>query len=571
MKCNISTKEIEMTKYQLMFIRQFDETIVSWRSLNEPIREADLYRLLHRVKGTAATIGLQEWTDAADRLLTKLTEDGSRLWTMAELEHYTEPVLALRKAAGALGEQQDISNRSTESAAEPLRKSATAVDGEAPAHDMVSKIQGSLVLLVDDDVAFLQLMKERLEQEGCMVLATPYPDKAIKWFYELKPDCIVLDVVMPGHSGFDLLTILQEQSQRLLVPVLLISAQNDTAVRVKAYQSGVDDFISKPFDLNEFAVRVMNKLRRKQAISRIMLTDELTGLYNTQYLRIQWRQVGQKTVGATSYWAALFDIDGFRSLNERYGHAAADGYLHHTAGWLKKQIRSDELLVRWDQDRFVLLGREGTVETIELRLNRVSELFVSHTFEIDGDAVSMSLPNVFTLLDGTYGLDDCMTALGAAMNDIKLGRRNRLSETHTNVGARRRGARRLAVIDDDPLIRNMLERRLGDMEVEGGDGLEIRTFADGEAFFSDTWHHGEHAYLLILDRMMPRMNGMEVLHRLRAEYPADQYRILMLTGIGDETEIAQAIRAGTDDYVTKPFRLPELEARIRRLLQGKSR
>ncbi|MNR00296.1 Transcriptional regulatory protein OmpR [compost metagenome] len=117
----------------------------------------------------------------------------------------------------------------------------------------------------------------------------------------------------------------------------------------------------------------------------------------------------------------------------------------------------------------------------------------------------------------------------------------------------------------------MLERRLRDMEVVGGEGLEIRTFADGEAFFSDEWHHSEGAYLLILDRMMPRMNGMEVLTRLRAEYPADKYRILMLTGNGDETEIAQAIQAGTDDYVTKPFRLPELEARIRRLLQGRIR
>ncbi|KRF10068.1 hypothetical protein ASG89_00540 [Paenibacillus sp. Soil766] len=556
-----------MKKYQLLFIRQFDETIASWRSANNPIREADLYGLLHRIKGTAATIDLQEWTEAAQRLLTDLTEDGSRLWTMAEFERFIESIMTLRKATDIHGVQV-ISHRAVGST---YRESAVTVEAEPLAPVMVSEVPGPLVLLIDDDVAFLQLMKEQLEQEGCMVLATPYPDKAIKWFYELKPDCIVLDVVMPGHSGFDLLTILQERSQRFMVPVLLISAQNDTAVRIRAYQSGADDFIPKPFDFNEFVVRVLNKLRRKQAISRMMLTDELTGLYNTQYLRIRWGQIGQEAIAeGKSYWAAQFDIDAFRSLNERYGHAAADGYLHHTAGWLRAQVQTDELLVRWDRDRFVLLGREGTVETIALRLNRLSALFAAQRFEIAGDAVSMSLSYVFTTLDGTYDPDACIAALGEAMREIKLGLRNRLSETHTIIGIQRKGACRVAVIDDDPLIRNMLERRLRDMEVVGGEELEIRTFADGEAFFSDLWHHSEHQYLLILDRMMPRMNGMEVLTRLRAEYPADKYRILMLTGNGDETEIAQAIRAGTDDYVTKPFRLPELEARIRRLLQGRS-
>ncbi|WP_176835541.1 MULTISPECIES: response regulator [unclassified Paenibacillus] len=555
-----------MTKFQLLFIRQFDATIASWRSADGPIREADLYGLLHRIKGTAATIDLQSWTDAAGRLLNDISEQGSRLWTMAELEHIIEPIMALRKTFD-IHEERNIQ----ESAAGLPRESAAAkAPASEPAPVKHAELLKSLVLLVDDDVAFLNLMKERLEQEGCLVMATPYPDKAIQWFYELKPDCIVLDVVMPGHSGFDLLTVLQERSQRFIVPVLLISAQDDTAVRIKAYQSGADDFIVKPFDPDEFAARVLNKLRRKQMISRMMLTDELTGLYNIQYLRNQWRQIGQEAADdGKPYWAALFDIDAFRSLNERYGHAASDGYLHRIAGWLKERVRPGELLARWDRDRFVLLGQEGTAETIALRLNRLSEAFAAQAFEIDGDAVRMSLPHVFMTLDGAQEPDVGMAALGKAMSDIKLGRRDRTSGTRTVAGSMRKGACRAAIIDDDPLIRNMLERRMRDMEV-AGEKLEIRTFADGEAFFADDWHRGEQAYLLILDRMMPRMNGMEVLNRLRSGYPANKYRILMLTGIGDETEIAQAIRAGTDDYVTKPFRLPELEARIHRLLQGMS-
>jgi len=127
---------------------------------------------------------------------------------------------------------------------------------------------------------------------------------------------------------------------------------------------------------------------------------------------------------------------------------------------------------------------------------------------------------------------------------------------------------RVAILDDDSIIRAMLLRRFRDLEI-GGRRLEVRAYEDGAAFLEDDWHRGEGNCLLILDRMMPKVNGLEVLARLRAGDSADRYRIIMLTGIGEEQEIANAMRLGTDDYVVKPFRLPELEARMMRILQGK--
>ncbi|WP_167859803.1 response regulator [Paenibacillus cymbidii] len=400
-----------MRKYQLLFIGQFDETIASWRLTGGPVREADLYRLLHRIKGTAATIGLGDWSLAAERLLPGLAEYGDRLWPLAELERFVAPLLALRGSANAGDGEAAASLRELAAAGE---ETAAAVETQAAADP--AKPHEALVLLVDDDVALLRVMKERLEQEGCMVMATPYPETALRWFRELKPDCVVLDVVMTGRGGFELLAYLQERSLMSMMPVLLMSAQNDSAIRIRAYESGADDFIPKPVEPAEFAARVLNKVRRKMSIGQLL----------------------------------------------RQGAANGSGP--------------------------------------------------------GGDSPQA-------------------------------------------------GPGRVAVIDDDPLIRNMLERRVRDLE-EAETGLDVRTYPDGEAFFQDEWHRSGQAYLLILDRMMPRMNGMEVVRRLRAEHPADKYRILMLTGIGDEADIAQAIRAGTDDYVTKPFRLPELEARIRRLLPG---
>ncbi|HZG56073.1 response regulator transcription factor [Paenibacillus sp.] len=126
----------------------------------------------------------------------------------------------------------------------------------------------------------------------------------------------------------------------------------------------------------------------------------------------------------------------------------------------------------------------------------------------------------------------------------------------------------IAVVDDDPILRTMLSRRLGRL-VGDFDEVAVKAYEDGGAFLADDWHRGDVPCLLLLDRNMPRMNGMEVLQRLRSVDPAHRYRILMLTGIEDDEEVAKALEAGVDDYMTKPFGMAELEARVRKMLRGR--
>ena len=92
-------------------------------------------------------------------------------------------------------------------------------------------------------------------------------------------------------------------------------------------------------------------------------------------------------------------------------------------------------------------------------------------------------------------------------------------------------------------------------------------YEDGDQFLTDGWHKGSESCLILLDRNMPKLNGMEVLRRIRQADASHRYSILMLTGIEDDLEVAKALEAGVDDYVTKPFGMAELEARVRKMLQ----
>ncbi len=116
--------------------------------------------------------------------------------------------------------------------------------------------------------------------------------------------------------------------------------------------------------------------------------------------------------------------------------------------------------------------------------------------------------------------------------------------------------RRVLVVDDEPMVRDVLERYL---ELEG---FEVTTAADGDAALSS--FAADPPHLVLLDLMLPRIDGLEVFRRLRA---SSSTPVIMLTARGEETDRIVGLELGADDYVTKPFSPREVIARVRAVLR----
>jgi len=112
----------------------------------------------------------------------------------------------------------------------------------------------------------------------------------------------------------------------------------------------------------------------------------------------------------------------------------------------------------------------------------------------------------------------------------------------------------------------MLENLFKEFDVEKYE-LEVQAYQDGISFFEDEWHRTNEEYLIILDGVLPKMDGIEILQKLRQYPESSRYTILMLTGRKAESDIVRALNLGADDYLTKPFSIRELEARIKVLVQ----
>ncbi|MCQ4087420.1 response regulator [Saccharibacillus sp. JS10] len=557
-----------MNKYQKLFIDQTGSNLDKLLSPTARSDERSVYRMLHSIKGTSGTIGLQTWYNASLRLITEFSEHGDRVFTGEELAgqlSQLSQLLAEEKQRFA-DEEAEISSTeimdSKESSASEASKAQDESSSSQALAEPPAKSESSegTVLLLDDDLSLLALLKDVLEEQGFTVFATPRFDKAVEWFYEMRPDCAVLDVLLPEQSGFELMEQLRELCDTYMIPVVLITGKTDKATRLHAYENGADDFLTKPIDPEEFVVRIRRLTRRRSRLTGQLLLDQTTGAYGMSFLeRELTRQIDSDNESREPFALAAVELDGLRQLNERTGYREGDRVLRAFSDKVRNRLRPQDIWARDRANRFYLLqpglGSEQSTEFLQTIL--ASERIKSVVQPND-------VSPVYGVIDVEYGKNR-QQALAGALQALEqnAGRHS----SNGNEGSSSEGAPRqlrLAIIDDDPLIRTILERQLENIQEEFG--AEFRSFSDGEEFLSDPWHREHARYLLILDRMMPRMNGMEVLSRLRSGNYDSVYTVLMLTGVGDELGIAEAIRAGTDDYMTKPFSMIELEARVRRLL-----
>ena len=118
-----------------------------------------------------------------------------------------------------------------------------------------------VVLVVDDDPNILQFIKLELTTQGFVVVTAKSGDDAIRITEEQRPDLVLLDVMMPGMNGLEVLRRLRELSR---IPIVLLTAKNKDQDKIRGLDMGADDYLSKPFNPEELSARVRAVLRRTE-------------------------------------------------------------------------------------------------------------------------------------------------------------------------------------------------------------------------------------------------------------------------------------------------------------------
>jgi two-component system KDP operon response regulator KdpE len=118
------------------------------------------------------------------------------------------------------------------------------------------------VLVVDDDTTLLRFIREYLEKEGFQVAIADRGQKALRQFYQERPEIVLLDVMMPGMDGWEVCARLKELAD---VPIILLTAKTAEADKLRGFRLGVDDYITKPFSMAEIVARINAVLARTRS------------------------------------------------------------------------------------------------------------------------------------------------------------------------------------------------------------------------------------------------------------------------------------------------------------------
>ncbi|NET88002.1 MAG: response regulator [Kamptonema sp. SIO1D9] len=168
-----------------------------------------------------------------------------------------------------------------------------------------SQLDKGSILLVDDQVENLQILSKLLKENGYQVRSANGGNIALRSLEKILPDLILLDILMPNLNGYEVCKILKKQAKTALIPVIFISALNEPIDKIKAFELGGSDYITKPFELQEVLARVSCQITlRKQ---RIQLEAEIKQHQQTIEILYQSRSILASILNYSYHGIAAFE------------------------------------------------------------------------------------------------------------------------------------------------------------------------------------------------------------------------------------------------------------------------
>lgn len=234
---------------------------------------------------------------------------------------------------------------------------------------------------------------------------------------------------------------------------------------------------------------------------------------------------------------------------------------------VRSSIRVEDTFCRYGGEEFALFMPNTDAASALLVIERIQRQFADMEFRAKQEPFQVTFSGGITEIrtsrdDPDSLIEDADQALYAS----KHAGRN-LSTLYNEYLPAGKAERVLKVImvDDDALMRRIVVKHFMDWKPADITRVEVSSFESGVEFLQSGWYSPDDKYIVLLDGIMPELDGLEVLEQLRSRYPEINLLVVMLTGRNDQQDIIHALQMGADDYVIKPFHLPELLMRVERL------
>lgn len=255
------------------------------------------------------------------------------------------------------------------------------------------------ILIVDDEVMNIEILNAALEGDYDISFATNGAD-AIGLAKAMKPDLILLDVVMPDMDGYEVCSRLTQDPATADIPIIFATGLGDQAAEVRGLTLGAIDYVTKPISPVIVQARIRNHLelkRLRDSLAEQAVTDALTGLGNRRWLE-KTLMTETARLARNRDWLSVImvDIDCFKPFNDTYGHPAGDICIASVAAAINRTMRrAADQTARYGGEEFAcVLPGADLVEAMAVARHIRSEvhaLGIEHRHSVAAGHVTVSI------------------------------------------------------------------------------------------------------------------------------------------------------------------------------------
>ncbi len=267
-----------------------------------------------------------------------------------------------------------------------------------------SRFTGMKILVVDDDPISRTIIKNFLAKKPLEIQTAKNGREALDIIAENPEEIAVLlaDWMMPEMNGPDLIQKVRELKHESYIYSLLLTARDAKKDIVIGFQSGADDYVTKPPDLQELWARISTGLRmrllmlelakKNRMLSELALKDPLTDLLNRRAMEsVLDKEISRAARKKFPFGVAMADIDFFKHVNDTYGHQTGDVVLKRVAQTLRDNIRVMDTIARFGGEEFLMIFPETEESGCRIIGERLRNAIEELVFDADETSFNVTI------------------------------------------------------------------------------------------------------------------------------------------------------------------------------------
>jgi len=282
------------------------------------------------------------------------------------------------------------------------------------------------LLLAEDNPLMVRMIKLYLTKAGFDVSVAGNGEEAMQLVLDEKPEIIVSDIMMPGTDGIAFRNKLLLDPELRVIPFVFLTALGKTDQKIAGLKLFVDDYIVKPFEMEEFVARIESILARREHYNDLIKYDNLTHLYNKKtFLEELDKEIKRVLRYGGKMSFAILDLDHFKKCNDTYGHQFGDYVLIKFSNMLVSKLRETDYAGRFGGEEFMIAMTETDKKNATRVTERLRKSLSELSFDKEGFVQTLSA-GVLTVPDDGKTVAEIIEKADKAMYEAKNSGRNKI-------------------------------------------------------------------------------------------------------------------------------------------------